>query len=116
MPCTAPEPLGTAYDGPLPLTPTPPYGAALSIHAHDQQIGAFTGEPLAITLTWDGGFEPILLEVFPPERGTLQGGGPARVYTSPPDYVGPDRFTFRLTDANGQASTGTVYIQVSAPQ
>ncbi len=114
IPCLTPAPLATAYDGPATLTPTPPYGAAQSVRALDQQLAAWSGVPLPVTLTWAGGFPPYTLEVYPPQFGTLQGSGPAQIYTSNPDFTGQDRFTFRVTDSRGQASLGTIYIVVSA--
>jgi hypothetical protein len=49
-----------------------------------------------------------------PANGTLTGSAPYLVYTSNYSYNGPDSFTFRVTDSEGQTSLATVSITVAA--
>ncbi|MBT0993303.1 tandem-95 repeat protein [Cellulomonas sp. DKR-3] len=48
-----------------------------------------------------------------PARGTLVDGGDGTVsYTPEPDFAGRDAFTYTVRDADGNAATGTVVIEV----
>jgi hypothetical protein len=48
----------------------------------------------------------------PPAHGTLTGTPPSVTYTPDPGYVGPDGFTFTLSDGTPQPDTGVVAILV----
>ncbi|HLP78337.1 MAG TPA: Ig-like domain-containing protein, partial [Candidatus Paceibacterota bacterium] len=49
-----------------------------------------------------------------PAHGTLSGIAPYLIYTSDYSYNGPDSFAFMVTDSEGQTSSATVSITVSA--
>ena len=49
-----------------------------------------------------------------PAHGTLRGTAPYLIYTSDYSYNGPDSFNFLATDSEGQTSSATVSITVSA--
>jgi hypothetical protein len=61
----------------------------------------------------DGEGEPLsYLIVTNPAAGELEGSGPELTYTPAPDYVGPDRFTFQVRDAEFTSAPATVTLQV----
>lgn len=63
------------------------------------------GDPLSVTIV--GG----------PDHGTFNATNPAGpyTYTSQAGYVGPDRVTYRASDASTQSNVGAVSITVTAP-
>src|SRR3954470_10272572 len=63
------------------------------------------GDPLSFTLV-DG-----------PDHGTFNAANPAGpfTYTSQAGYVGPERVTYRASDASTQSNVGAVSITVTAP-
>ncbi len=110
--CTADTPTPLPTGGPVP-TATPPYGEELSVHALDLAITVANTEAVTLVLGWEGGVPPYTLDrVTQPNHGAVGGAGPSRIYFPEPGYEGPDSFTFRVLDGNGQASTGTVFIEV----
>lgn len=110
--CTADTPLPPPTGGPIP-TNTPFYGEALSVHALDQEVMVYNTDSITIVLSWEGGVPPYTLDrVTQPIHGAIGGAGPSRIYFPEPGYSGPDYFTFRVLDGNGQASTGTITIDV----
>ncbi len=116
--CPNPTPLPTNRYGVSPtVTPTPPYGAALSVRAIDQTVTVPPDTPTTIVLTWEGGLPPYVIDrVTEPRYGALDGAGPMRIYIPQPGFTGRDSFTFVVTDGNGQASMGTITLLVgSAP-
>lgn len=112
--CNAPTPEPTSpYGITLTATPTPTYGADLSVRAVPQVLGIDPDAPLQIVLSWTGGVPPYTLDrVSRPRYGALDGTGPVRVYIPNPGFTGVDRFTFVVTDGNAQASMGTITIYV----
>lgn len=113
--CGEPSPLPPPTGGPRP-TNTPYYGEALSVHAVDQTVDVPHNTPVTLMLRWEGGVGPYTVDrVTQPGHGTLSGIGLARTYTPDPGYSGPDRFTFRVLDSAGQASTGTITLRVLPP-
>jgi subtilisin family serine protease len=67
----------------------------LTLPAHDGE-----GDPLRFTV------------VTNPLAGTLSGPGPVMRYTPAPDYVGPDRFSFTVSDAEFTSPPATVTLHV----
>lgn len=112
--CEAPTPAPTSpYGNTLTATPTPTYGADLSVQAVSLTLGTDKDTPLQVPMTWTGGVPPYTLDrVSRPRYGTLDGVGPVRVYIPNSNFSGIDRFTFVVTDGNAQASMGTVTIYV----
>jgi hypothetical protein len=110
--CEEPPPTETPGPGPT-RTPTPIYGEELSVHATGQEISVPSGGIVGITLTWEGGVPPFTIDhVYQPEHGTLIGAGLSWIYQPQAGFHGTDTFTFRVTDGNGQASTGTITLDV----
>ncbi len=113
--CEEPPPTVTLPPGPRP-TATPPYGEALSVRGVQQDVSVPHNTPTTIILRWEGGVEPVTIDrVSQPEHGTLAGMGAGYVYTPNAGYIGQDSFTFRVLDANGQASTGVIRLSVQPP-
>ena len=113
--CTVDTPTPLPTVGPIP-TATPEYGEALSVHALDQLIYVEHNTPTTVDLAWEGGVGPYTIDrITRPAHGTLSGVGPTRVYMPDSGYIGPDSFTFRVLDGNGQAATGTITLQVLPP-
>ncbi len=57
---------------------------------------------------------PIFVIVTPPAHGTLGGTLPFLTYDPEPNYVGPDSFTFRVTDDTGlDSNVATVSLTVT---
>ncbi len=67
----------------------------LVLQAHDGE-----GDPLRFTI------------VTNPVAGVLTGPGPVMRYTPAPDYVGPDRFSFTVSDEEFTSAPATVTVQV----
>jgi hypothetical protein len=110
--CTEPTMTPTRSSGPI-LTDTPYYGEERSIRATDKEIIVPLNTPTQINLSWQGGFPPIVIDgVTNPANGLLTGGGVGYVYTPNLDFTGTDRFTFRIKDSTGQASTGVITLRV----
>jgi len=49
-----------------------------------------------------------------PSHGTLNGTGPAMTYTPEPNYSGPDRFSYTVSDGTADSNTAVVSITVKA--
>ncbi|MFH1716761.1 MAG: Ig-like domain-containing protein [Planctomycetota bacterium] len=49
-----------------------------------------------------------------PSHGTLNGTGPAMTYTPEPNYNGPDRFSYTVSDGTADSNTAIVSITVRA--
>ncbi len=114
--CEEPPPTLTLPPGPRP-TATPPYGEALSVRGVQQDVSVPYNTPTTIILRWEGGVEPVTIDrVTQPEHGTLSGMGAGYVYTPNGGYIGEDSFTFRVLDANDQASTGVIRLTVQGPR
>jgi hypothetical protein len=61
----------------------------------------------------DGEGDPLSYVILTnPVAGELSGVGPEMTYTPAPQYVGPDRFTFRARDAEFESEPATVTLQV----
>jgi hypothetical protein len=67
------------------------------------QASDLEGDPLTYTI------------VTPPRNGALSGTAPNFTYTPRPDYVGPDRFTFKVSDGALESRIATVAITVAPP-
>ncbi|MEO7326055.1 MAG: Ig-like domain-containing protein [Dokdonella sp.] len=53
--------------------------------------------------------------VTPPTHGSAASSGSGVTYTPAPDYLGPDSFTYSISDGHGGSATATVHITVSTP-
>ena len=83
------------------------------MHAVDQQLTLQAGGLIGITLGWEGGVPPFTIDhVYQPSHGQLIGAGLSWIYQPQAGFSGTDSFTFRVTDGNGQASTGTITLDV----
>jgi len=51
-----------------------------------------------------------------PAHGTLKGEAPKLSYTPKYGYSGPDRFTFEVTDSEGQSASAVVNLQVASTE
>ncbi len=82
--------------------------------AEAQTVSASPGVENPITLTGidPEGFPLIFSVLTLPEYGRLTGTAPDLSYSYPPDYVGPDSFTFQVMDSEGQVDSATVEIVV----
>jgi hypothetical protein len=107
----------TSAPGTITITVTPVNDQPI---ANAQAIATIEDIPLAITLTGDDGdpelAQPLTFAIAtPPAHGTLSGLNPATgavLYTPAADYVGPDSFTFTVTD---DGTAGPVAALTSAP-
>lgn len=117
--CNAATPAATSpYGINRTATPTPAYGAELSVRAVSEALFTEVDTPLQVTISWQGGVPPYTISrVMPPRYGSLDGVGPVRVYIPPANFSGIDSFTYVITDGNEQASMGTltIYIGVDPP-
>ena len=89
---------------------TPPTGAAAT-------FSAALETPLTVTPTWtdpDSGDTGTLVVTSQPAHGTAVVSGQAFTYTPSTAYVGPDSFTFSVTDRAGGAVSGTATGTVTA--
>jgi len=79
-----------------------------------------TDEDTPVTITVLGndtglGDAPILISATDPPHGTVMvNADNTIVYTPDPDYNGSDTFSYTVTDADGQTSTGTVNVEIDA--
>ena len=82
--------------------------------ANPQTVPASPGIDNPITLTGvDPEGLPLIFSLLTlPEHGTLSGTAPDLSFSYPPDYVGPDSFTFQVMDSEGQVDSATVEIVV----
>jgi Bacterial Ig domain len=91
-------------------------GAAKGPVATNQKVALPQGTTKAITLTATDPDTPLNQLKFAvatqPANGTLTGTAPSVTYAPNSGYVGPDSFTFTVTDPQGAHSTGTVSINV----
>ena len=78
--------------------------------------GTVTIQPIFNDTDGDGD-SPYVISVTQPAHGsvTLNPDG-TLIYTPTPDYYGTDTFTYRLGDAHGGSSTGTVSVVVQPTQ
>lgn len=88
--------------------------------ANNQSVSTNKNTATAITLTGTPGTSGDTLTFAistNPAHGALSGTPPNRTYTPTTGYVGPDSFTFNVTESNGATSTtpGTVSINVVQP-
>ncbi len=91
-------------------------GAAKGPVATNQSVALAQGTSKAITLSATDPDTPLNQLVFAvatqPAHGAVTGTAPAVTYAPEAGYVGPDSFTFTVTDPQGAHSTGTVTINV----
>ncbi len=82
--------------------------------ADDQAVSTDEDTPLAITLTGSDvdGDSLTFSIVDVPTSGVLSGTAPDLVYSSAPDYNGPDSFTFKVNDGTVDSNVATVSITV----
>jgi len=82
--------------------------------AYPQSLMTTLNTPLAITLTgWD--VETTNLSyaiVTSPQHGSLSGTAPNMTYTPASGYLGPDSFTFTVSDGSAVSSPATISILV----
>ena len=84
--------------------------------ANSQRVTTDQGAPKNIILTGsDPNNDPLTFKIVTkPEHGTLIGTGPSVLYRPDKDYVGADRFTFRVNDGKLDSSDAVVTIGVAA--
>ncbi len=82
--------------------------------AYSQQITVAEDQEQSITLTGSGEGELAFSIIVPPSFGSLEGTAPEVTYVPLANYFGTDRFTFQVTDEQGQSSTGVVEILITA--
>jgi autotransporter-associated beta strand protein len=73
-----------------------------------------TATPITLTGSDPEGISLLYRVAGQPAHGRLTGTAPYLSYTSDFSYTGPDAFTFEVTDSEGQISTATVNITVTA--
>ena len=100
-------------------TPPPPAGPRPPV-ANNQSVSTNKSTAVAITVTGTPGNSGDTLTfaiATNPAHGALSGAPPNTTYTPTTGYVGPDSFTFNVTESNGATSTapGTVSINVAQP-
>lgn len=95
-------------DGTLPIN-NPPVANVQSVSTNPATV-------LPITLTGsDPESYPLIFSITSqPAHGSLTGTLPNVSYVSDADYLGPDSFTFQVMDTEGQVSSATISINVSA--
>jgi uncharacterized repeat protein (TIGR01451 family) len=83
------------------------------IVAYSQRVETNEGVPQPITLTGHSLAGPLTYQVVAgPGSGTLSGTPPNLTYTPVPNFEGPDRFTFRVSDGVRQSRPVEVSIVV----
>lgn len=84
--------------------------------ANPQSLSVSRATPTPVTLTGnDPEGYPLSYTVMNwPTNGTLSGDVPHLLYTSDFNYTGPDGFTFKVTDSDGQISSATINLTVTA--
>ena len=84
--------------------------------AKSQSVVAIQNAPTPILLSGsDPEGNPLTYTITAsPADGILSGSAPNVIYTSAPDYGGPDSFTFRVSDGALDSADATVSIQVLA--
>lgn len=112
--CDIERPTITSTPGPTP-TNTPYIGEAQSVHATDQTVIVQFETPITILLAWEGGIGPYQVSAGQPRWGRVSGIGANLVYTPNSGFSGSDNFEFVVTDSSGQASRGTITIEVLSP-
>jgi hypothetical protein len=81
--------------------------------AHSQRVETSEGLPLPITLTGYSPAGPVTFQVVEqPWGGTVSGTPPNVVYTPAPNFEGPDRLTFRVSDGLKESAPAEVSIVV----
>jgi hypothetical protein len=90
---------------------------ATGLQAVDDTVDGDEDAPLKIDVVGNdkapsSGGTLTLQSVNPPEHGPTVVDGNRVVYKPAPDYIGPDTFTYTVTDGNGATSTGTVRLTV----
>lgn len=107
-----------AHDGQDPGPPTP---ARITITdkntppvARPSTVEVRVNTPTDLTLqAHDGEGDPLRFTIVTnPVAGTLSGPGPVMRYSPAPDYVGPDRFSFTVSDAEFTSAPATVTVHV----
>lgn len=82
--------------------------------ARDSSAEVRVNTPTEIYLqATDGEGDPLRYTILTnPAAGQLSGAGPAVLYTPVVDYIGPDRFSFRVNDGESDSAPATVTVQV----
>lgn len=105
--------------GSTSLTVTAPNAAPV---ANDDALTATSGQLASVNVVAndtdaDGDLRTIQNESWTQgEHGTVTCTTTTCSYTSAADYVGPDSFTYTVTDGKGGTDTGTVHVTVNAVQ
>lgn len=73
-----------------------------------------TAVPLTLTGSDPEGYELVFLVTTPPLHGSLAGSSPDLIYTPNGTYTGADSFTFEAMDSEGQKTSATVNLTISA--
>jgi hypothetical protein len=82
--------------------------------AASQTVTVAEDTPKAITLSGtDADGDPLTFNVSPPSQGTLSGTAPNLTYTPAAGYIGPDSFTFTVSDAASTSAPATISITVT---
>ncbi|MDP6751010.1 MAG: Ig-like domain-containing protein, partial [Candidatus Poribacteria bacterium] len=72
-------------------------------------------EPIEITLTAeDPDEDPLEFQIKPPLKGELTGDPPNLTYTPEPNFFGPDKFSFQVSDGTSQSLVAEVSIEVES--
>lgn len=71
-----------------------------------------TGASVAVTLRADGTLPLTYAIVANPQHGSLSGTAPNLTYTSNPNYVGDDTFTFKASDGTVESNVATITVHV----
>lgn len=82
--------------------------------ANAQELSGLKNTPRAITLTGsDPQNTPLTFQITqPPQHGNLSGTPPNVTYTPKTDYVGPDFFTFQVSDGYYDSAPANVLLYV----
>ncbi|HUF98792.1 MAG TPA: alpha/beta fold hydrolase, partial [Ilumatobacter sp.] len=93
----------------VPPPNTAPTADALSI-----EVGRDTPQQITLTGTDAENDDLVVTHVSSPAHGTISGIAPNVWYTPAAGYVGPDSFTFVVSDGQVSSTPGTVTIDVGA--